>query len=121
MADSPRSGANGELDLDAVREMASECGWTLGEFVEFYVSGTGKQIDRIGEGITAGDAEEVRRLAHGAVGSSASARVDSMADLFREMELAAGAGRLDEVAAVLERVRRRFADVSGTLNGALAG
>lgn len=55
------------LDLDVIRELSRECGWTLGEFAEFYLSGTGKQLESLGAGIAAGDVDEVRRLAHGGV------------------------------------------------------
>ena len=115
------AGAARGLDLDVIRELSRECGWTLGEFAEFYLSGTGKQLESLREAIAAGDADEVRRLAHGSVGSSYSARVESMAELFREMEMAAGAGRLEETTAVLDRARIRFAEVSAMLNDALAG
>jgi HPt (histidine-containing phosphotransfer) domain-containing protein len=111
--------AGSDLDLDAIRELARKCGWTFGEFVEFYLSGTGRQIDSLGERITAGDTEEVVRLAHRGVGSSSTAGVDSMAELFREIEMAAGAGHLEEAASALERVRWRFADVGAILNDAL--
>lgn len=121
MTDKQRTeGAGSGLDLDAIRELSRECGWTFGEFVEFYLSGTGRQIDNLGEGIRAGNAEEVVRLAHGGVGSSYTAGVDSMAKLFREMEMAAEADRLEEAASVLDRVRRRFAEVRAILNNALA-
>ena len=30
--------AGSDLDLDAIRELARQCGWTFGEFVEFYLA-----------------------------------------------------------------------------------
>jgi HPt (histidine-containing phosphotransfer) domain-containing protein len=121
MTDEPETeGTASGLDLEVIRELSRECSWTLAEFTEFYLSGTGKQLDRLREAIAAGDADEVRRLAHGSVGSSASARVESMAALFREMEVAAGAGRLEEAAGMLDRARLTFSEVTALLNDALA-
>jgi HPt (histidine-containing phosphotransfer) domain-containing protein len=82
---------------------------------------TGKQLESLSEAIASGDAEEVRRLAHGGVGSSYSARVESMAELFRKMEMAAETGRLEEAAAVLAQARLELTEVRAILNDALAG
>lgn len=42
------AGAESGLDLKVIRELSDECGWTLGEFAEFYLGGTGTQLESLG-------------------------------------------------------------------------
>jgi HPt (histidine-containing phosphotransfer) domain-containing protein len=72
-----------EIDLDRMSEVASGCGWTFAELVEFYVPRARQEIAAIDEALEAGDRETVARLTHGAAGSNATVGIDCLAARFR--------------------------------------
>ncbi len=118
-----RSGdGNGLVDLKRARGIASDCGWNLAELAGFYVEGTMSQLKRIGAELEGQrSAETVKRLAHGCAGSSLTSGVTGMAEIFRRIENAGAAERLELAAALLPEIRDRVAEAGRILAEAECG
>ena len=103
------------VDLETVRRLATEVDWTIAELAQFYRAGTERELDGIVQALADGDADEVRRRAHGAAGASATCGIDAMSRLLGRIEVAAEEGRLEDLTDLLAAARQRFQEVLSVL------
>ncbi len=75
------------FDVAVLREMAEACGWSFAEFVDLYLRDAHVEIEKLK---AAASPEEKARVAHGLAGSSATAGVQGMVPLLREIEKGSG-------------------------------
>jgi len=87
----------------------------LGELVDLYLTQTAGQIEGIRAAITAGQAQEVRRIAHSAAGANATCGMEGVVPALRALERMGDAGQLDGAGAEIETVAREYARVKAYL------
>jgi len=83
----------------------------LGELMDLYLSQTAGQIESIRAAIAAGQATEVRRVAHSAAGANATCGMEGVVPALRALERMGDAGQLDGATAEIETVSREFARI----------
>jgi HPt (histidine-containing phosphotransfer) domain-containing protein len=115
------TGLSGGLDWQRFVAVAADCEWSPDEMRRFYVDGTRGQLDELRAALDAGDAASLERLAHGCVGSSSTCGATGMVELFRELEAAAAAGRLETGAGLLAAAAERLEAVDRALGERIAG
>ncbi len=105
----------GWLDRPRFDSVAEECGWSRRRLAEFYVDGTRDALAQMRAALAAGSTGELRRLAHGCVGSSATCGVQAMSEQCRAIELAALDGEPAAMDEALDRAERIFGQVAAAL------
>ncbi len=95
------------VDLDKLTDLAGgEDG--LAELVELYITQTAGQIEIMRTALAAGNAPEVRRVAHSAAGANATCGMDGVVPALRALERMGEDGQLDGAAAELDIVSCEF-------------
>ena len=98
------------VDIDKLTDLAGgEDG--LGELVELYLTQTAGQIEIIRTAIAAGQANEVRRVAHSAAGANATCGMEGVVPPLRALEHMGDTGQLAGAMAEIETVAREFARI----------
>ena len=98
------------VDLNKLTDLAGgEDGFA--ELVDLYLTQTAGQIDIMRAALTAGNAGEVRRVAHSAAGANATCGMEGVVPALRALERMGEAGQLDGAAAELDIVSREFARI----------
>jgi len=94
---SPTSAAShsAPVDIERLAEATDDDPERIHELVALYLDQTGVQIAQIETAIRAGNAVEIRRLAHGCAGASATCGVLRLFSLLRTLEQQAAEARLD--------------------------
>jgi HPt (histidine-containing phosphotransfer) domain-containing protein len=87
--------------------------------VAHYIRQTTEQIIKLRDAIATGAATDVKRVAHGAAGSSAMCGMDPLLTLFRELERIGNTGRLAEAPRVYTRVQEEFTRIEQFLHAYL--
>ena len=102
------------VDIDKLTDLAGgEDG--LGELVELYLTQTAGQIEIIRTAIAAGQANEVRRVAHSAAGANATCGMEGVVPSLRALEHMGDTGNLDGATAEIETITREFARIKAYL------
>jgi HPt (histidine-containing phosphotransfer) domain-containing protein len=93
----------------------------LRELVALYLSQTSEQMEQLEAAIGAGEAAEVRRLAHSCAGASSTCGMRRLVPLLRELERQGLEGRLTNAAEIWEEAGREFAKIRAFLQAYMAG
>ena len=112
--------AAGRADLDFWSELAGGDDASGRELLTLYLEDTAAQIALMVSSLAAGRAEEVGSAAHTCAGSSGTCGVDTLADLFRQVEQQARDNRLSELAHTLPLIVGTFEQVRARLTKAIA-
>ncbi|HSH93800.1 MAG TPA: response regulator, partial [Roseimicrobium sp.] len=95
--------AAADVDTERLEDFSNGEVENLKELVSLYLNQTREQLAGMQVAIGRGDVREVERLAHSALGASATCGMKSMAVLLRELEQLAHHQKLAESRAVLEK------------------
>ncbi|RMF79528.1 MAG: response regulator [Nitrospirae bacterium] len=102
------------LDMDHLRELVGGDDAVLQEILGLFLEDAPRQIAALGEAITRGDWEEVRRLAHTLKGSASNVGAEPLRQAAWHLEQGAGEG----AEALLDRCQAELARVQDFLEGA---
>jgi CheY-like chemotaxis protein len=80
----------------------------LRELVTLYLTQTSQQMEQMAAAVQAGDAQEVRRLAHSCAGASATCGVRRLVPLLRDLEHQGADGKLTTAPEVCQQAAREF-------------
>jgi HPt (histidine-containing phosphotransfer) domain-containing protein len=106
--------------LDFWKELAGGDDDSARELLTLFLRDTSAQISLVVSGLAAGDADEVCRAAHTCVGSSATCGLDSLAELFRQLEREAADRSLDALSHTVPLIVETFDQVHVRLTKAIA-
>jgi PAS domain S-box-containing protein len=101
-------GDGSPVDLEHLLDASGGDEEEMRELTELYLGQTAEELANLKGALKAGLPKKVERIAHTCVGSSAICGMNAITTLFRELELIAGDGRLDDAAPLLEEVEREF-------------
>ncbi len=107
-ADGVASRGEAPVDLDRMREFTDGDPAALAELVALYFSQTTAHLAKLEAALRAGEASEVRRMAHTSVGSSATCGMRAIVGPLRELERQAQDGRLEGAGEWLAQARAAF-------------
>jgi HPt (histidine-containing phosphotransfer) domain-containing protein len=93
------------VDLEHVYDAMGD---EAAEIIELYLSGTTRDLDRLGTAIQANDAMEVRLIAHNCAGTSATCGMVAVVPLFRALEDAGRYQCLSNAPALLADAKVQF-------------
>ena len=106
--------------LDSMAELqGGDSGDIVAELIYIFTSEARPRMDRIRAAVAAGDAEELRREAHGLKGSSASLGAMALAEVARTLEEGGSAGSVEGAEDLLRDLEDEFARVQQELDGYL--
>jgi CheY-like chemotaxis protein/HPt (histidine-containing phosphotransfer) domain-containing protein len=110
------------VDMERLLDFANGSQDNLRELVDLYIQQTGRQVEQLEAAAGAGNAEDVRRLAHSAAGASSTCGMTGMVPLLRELERQGYEGKLvngpqlaREVAVEFQRIRKFLTHYMGSL------
>jgi len=83
----------------------------LRELVSLYLQQTTQQLNQLRAAVSAGNAAEVRRVAHSCAGASATCGMRRITPLLRRMEARAEAGDLSELPQLLAQAEHEFQQI----------
>ena len=107
-------------DLNFWRDLAGGDDESARELLTLFLVDTSAQISSMVSGLAAGDVDEVCRAAHTCVGSSSTCGLDTLAELFRQLEEEAGEKRLDALKKSVPLIVQTFGRVHARLTRAIA-
>jgi CheY-like chemotaxis protein/HPt (histidine-containing phosphotransfer) domain-containing protein len=118
----PTSSAAEEPPVDMPRLLDFSDGSmeNLRDLVSLYLKQTASQLEQLSAAVQAGNAPEVRRVAHSCAGASATCGMHVLAPLLRRMEHLADAGDLSDTPRLCAEVEREFLRVREFLLAYLA-
>jgi CheY-like chemotaxis protein len=100
------------VDMARLMEFTEGNPDNLRELVSLYLTQTREQVAQLGEAVCAGNAVEVRRIAHSCAGASATCGISNLVPPLRELELRGGEGNLTGAAELQAHVVAEFDRVS---------
>ncbi len=92
-----------------------EAGDVIRELIEMFLKNTPGMIEEMGRALEAGNAKELRRLAHTLKSNAGTLGAMRLSSACRQLEALADAGNLDEARQVYERVRSEYASAEEAL------
>ena len=92
----------------------------LRELITLYLTQTDLQLEQLDAAVRAGDAAEVRRLAHSSAGASATCGMAKLVTLLRELEHQGMEQKLTSAPQVTQQASREFARIKAFLEAYLA-
>ena len=92
----------------------------LRELITLYLTQTALQLEQLDAAVRAGDAAEVRRLAHSSAGASATCGMTKLVTLLRELEHQGMEQKLTSAPQVTQQASREFARIKAFLEAYLA-
>jgi HPt (histidine-containing phosphotransfer) domain-containing protein len=96
------------VDMERLLEFTDGSAENLRELVDLYLSQTTEQFDKLRSAVSAGDAAEVRRVAHSCAGASATCGMRYLVPLLRELERQGRDGKLTNAGEVFEQAGQEF-------------
>ncbi len=106
--------------LDNIRALSRDGGDALVQkVINAYVGDTPRQLHVLRQALDQGDAESVRRVAHGLKSASANIGAAHLASLLRELEALGKSGNVDSGAPLLAELEREFRSVRLSLHASL--
>jgi len=102
------SPAEPPVELDRLNDLTNNDEASLRELVELYYQQTTQQFAQIQTAIAAGQAGEVRRIAHSCAGASATLGMKRLGQLMRELESEGAAGTLTNASRICEDALREY-------------
>ena len=118
MSESPSTSAPDgppPVDIEKLRDLGGGTDEGLMELVDLYLEQTAGQIEEIQSAITAGNADDVRRIAHSCAGANATCGMDGLVAPMRELERMGGDGDIAHAQSHLDQVRTEFTRVKDYL------
>jgi CheY-like chemotaxis protein len=109
------------VDVERLMEFSDGTTESLRELVNLYLDQTRKQLDQLKAATEAGNAEEVRRIAHSSAGASATCGMVTLAPLLRELEHLGASGSLTGAPELNVGCENEFGRVREQLLALLAG
>jgi HPt (histidine-containing phosphotransfer) domain-containing protein len=106
--------------MDRLLEFTDGSPENLRELVTLYLDQTRQQLGGLEAAVTAGEAAEVRRLAHSCAGASSTCGMRVLASTLRELELQASRQDLANAPGLCREVRTEFERVREFLEPRLA-
>tara|TARA_Y100001934_G_scaffold264340_1_gene341158 strand:+ start:3804 stop:6218 length:2415 start_codon:yes stop_codon:yes gene_type:complete len=103
------------VSIEKLRDLGGGTDEGLIELVDLYLEQTAGQIEEIQAAIGAGNAGEVRRIAHSCAGANATCGMDGLVMLMRELERMESDGDVSSAREQLDRVRVEFDKVKESL------
>jgi HPt (histidine-containing phosphotransfer) domain-containing protein len=97
-----------EIDFSVLDELAEGDAAVLADLVAMFVRHTTKAIGKARSVLAAGQAVEVARIAHTAIGFTATIGVTGLVPALRELERAAREGRQEDMLRLLKDWERGF-------------
>ncbi|MCS7091137.1 MAG: response regulator [Verrucomicrobiota bacterium] len=117
----PESGkTDPAVDFDRLMEFAEGDLNNVRELTTLYVEQTTQQLSQLQAALAAGNAAEVRRVAHSCAGASATCGMRRITPLLRRMEASAEAGNLSELPGLLAEIEHEFQEIQQQLRTWLA-
>ena len=113
-----RSGAGGAeapVDVERLQEFTDGTPENLRELTTLYLTQTAGQVDQLGAAVRAGNAAEIRRVAHSAAGASGTCGVRRLTTLLRELERKGAEGDLAGTPELYEQTQAEFSRVRSFL------
>jgi CheY-like chemotaxis protein/HPt (histidine-containing phosphotransfer) domain-containing protein len=108
------------VDMDRLMEFSDGTTESLRELIALYLDQTRKQLDQLTAAAVAGNAAEVRRIAHSSAGASATCGMVNLAPVLRELEHMGQEEKLEGAVQLCARCDQEFASIHETLNALLA-
>ena len=108
------------VDVERLMEFSDGTTESLRELINLYLDQTRKQLDQLHAAVKAGNAPDVRRIAHSSAGASATCGMVTMAPLLRELEHLGVQETLDGAPELTAQCEREFARVRETLTSLLS-
>ena len=119
-ASSNNDTAAARADLGFWRDLAGGDDAAARDLLTLYLEDTSAQISLMVSALAAGSADQVGRAAHACAGSSSTCGVDTLAELFRRLELQARDNRLDALSDTLPLIVETFDQVQARLTRTIA-
>jgi CheY-like chemotaxis protein len=120
-AATPASGPEAPVDMERLLEFTDGSAENLKELATLYLSQTSEQMEQLEAAINAGEASEVRRLAHSCAGASSTCGMRRLVPMLRELERQGLEGKLTNAAEIREAAGREFAQIRSYLEVYMAG
>ncbi|HEX3857306.1 MAG TPA: response regulator [Verrucomicrobiae bacterium] len=99
------------IEMDRLNDLTDNNIESLRELAEMYFKQTKEQFAQIQAALRAGNADEVRRVAHSCAGASATLGMMRLGQLMRDMEKEGAAGALTNAAKICEDAAREYSSV----------
>jgi CheY-like chemotaxis protein len=99
---------NDPVDMDRLMEFTDGSADNLRELVTLYLTQTTEQFDKLQAAVVAGNAAEVRRVAHSCAGASATCGMRHLVPVLRELERQGREGKLIDADNLFEQADREF-------------
>jgi CheY-like chemotaxis protein len=99
------------VDFERLLEFAEGDMTNLQELVTLYLHQTTQQLNQLRSALAAGNAAEVRRVAHSCAGASATCGMRRITPMLRRMEARAEAGDLSELPRLLAEIEQEFQQI----------
>ena len=96
-----------------LRDVAHDDAGLVRQLAELYVTQTAEQLGILHTELAARSSNEIRRIAHRCIGSSATAGMTQIADLFRKLEQAGAKGQLEQARQLVADIDSAFVQVRG--------
>ena len=116
----PTPAAEAPVDMERLNEFSDGSADNLRELVTLYLNQTAEQIEQLGSAVDAGQAADVRRLAHSCAGASATCGMRRLVPLLRELERQGLEGKLTTAPEVCGAAKAEFQRIREFLDDCLA-
>jgi HPt (histidine-containing phosphotransfer) domain-containing protein len=107
--------------MDRLLEFTDGSADNLRELVALYLTQTTEQLEQLEAAVAAGNASEVRRLAHGCAGASSTCGMRRLTPMLRELELQGLEDRLTTAPQLAREAHLEFDRIRAFLESYLAG
>jgi CheY-like chemotaxis protein/HPt (histidine-containing phosphotransfer) domain-containing protein len=108
------------VDMDRLLDFTDGNVENLRELVTLYLAQTGEQMEQLETAVRAGNAAEVRRLAHSCAGASATCGMRNLVPMLRELERQGAEGKLTSAVEVRRDAGREFESIRTYLEAYMA-
>ena len=109
------------VDMERLRELTDGTESGVRDLVKLYLEQTSEQLQQLEAAIKAGEAAEVRRLAHSCAGASSTCGMSGIVPMMREMERQGFEAKLAKTGAVCADAAREFVRIRTFLESYCAG
>ena len=106
---------NSVIDTDTFNEVRELMDDALGHFIDTFVDNSPRMIQKIADGLAAGDIETVHLSAHQLKGGSGSIGAIRLSELAFQIEKAGKAGEAEAIPELLEQLKTEYRAVEAAL------
>jgi CheY-like chemotaxis protein len=119
-AGAPAAVGETPVDMERLLDFSDGSVENLRELVTLYLAQTGEQMEQLEAAVRAGNAAEVRRLAHSCAGASATCGMRRLVPLLRELERQGYEDKLTSATEVCREASREFDSIRAFLEAYMA-